>query len=914
MPVLYKRATLSLLVISLIALGYISVLGQRSGATLRARVVDSLGGVIVGATVTLTNSKGEQKVATTNGEGLFVINGLAPGRYNLTVTAPGFAPYQSSDLEVSPARTETLQIELTVEARKEKVDIELAPGTRVGTNPDENVSGMVFRGSDLDIFSDDPDQLAADLAALAGGPDGPNGTQLFVDGFSVARVPPKSSIREIRINSNPFTAEQDGFGFGRVEIFTKPGAETLHGGGFFQFNDESLNARNPYAPTRAPYQARLYGASISGPIVTKKSAYFFDFEQRGIDENAVINATVLDSALNPVPFSETVVAPSKRSTFSARFDYQLATNHTLMGRYNYLRATSDNRGIGGFNLSTRAFERRSDEHVLQFTETAILSPKMLNELRLQFIRSTATDEGDNTEPTINVQEAFVGGGSPFLLNSVKTNRFELSNVLTRTSGSHVMKFGGRVRRVGLSDVSSRNFPGTFVFSSLDQFRQVLLGVPGVFPSQFTLAGGEPLAEVTQWDFGVFALDDWRITPRFMLSAGLRYEKQTNLDDRLNFAPRLSFAWSPFVKGNEQPKTVFRGGIGVFFAPFDEELVLLDRRYNGINQQQFIVRDPTFFPNVPTVDQLQDAAQRQTIRRIVNDAKNPTTLRVALSVERQLPYATSLSVNYIFRGDRSFPRSRNINAPLPGTFDPDDPDSGVRPFGNTSNIFVFETSGISNKHTLLVNVNSRPTRKLTMFGRFVWSKEQADNEDPFSFPANSYDVRADYGNVSFDIRANANIGVNYTGPWGLTFATTVRAVASNKYNITLGRDLNGDAVFTDRPTFATDLSRPSVVITPLGAFDTDPLPGQTIIPPFIGKGPAFILIGQRINKTINFGGGNGNNSNSRRYSLIFSGQVQNILNHNNRGPVIGNLSSPLFGLSNASASTPRRADFQIRFTF
>lgn len=906
--------------ISLLALCALIVSGQQSQATRRFRVVDSFGGLIVGATATITDASGAEKITTTNGEGVFVFTGLAPGRYTLRVSAPGFALYETTEVDVSTARSETLEIELSVEEKKEEIEVRES-GSQLGTNPDDNASGTVLRDSDLEMLSDDPDQLAADLEALAGGPDGPNGTQLLVDGFSGGRVPPKSSIREVRINSNPFAAEQENFGFGRVEIFTKPGANAFHGQGFFNFNDESLNGRNPFAASRAAFQSRLYGGNLSGPLLSKKASFFLDFEQRRIDENAIINATVLDSALNVVTFNQTVITPQRRTNFSARFDFQLNTNHTLVTRYNYLRFGFENSGLNAFTLPSRAYDRAGDEHLLQVTETAVLSPKTLNELRFQYVSNTAKQEGDNTLPTINVQDAFIGGGSPFGLNSVKTERFELSNTLTRVSGQHTVKVGGRLRRVHISDVDTSNFAGTFVFSSLEQYQQVLLGVPGVRPAQFTLVGGEQLARISQWDFGFFAQDDWRVTPTFMLSTGLRYEKQTNIHDSLNLGPRISFAWSPFDEAGKQPKTVIRGGAGIFFGRVEENLTLMATRYNGISQQQFIVRDPNFYPNVPTVAELSTAEQRQTVRRIVGDAKMPNTLRLAISLERQLPYATNLSINYIYRADRHYPRSRNINAPLPGTFDPEIPGSGIRPFGDIGNIFEFETTGIANKHTLLINVNSRPTKKLTMFGRFVFSKEQGDNEDAFTFPANSYDVRADYGSVSFDIRANATVGISYIGPWDLTFNTFLRAIASNKFNITIGRDINGDAVFTDRPAYATDLNRPSVVVTPLGAFDTDPLPGQQIIPPFSGKGPAFFLLNQRIAKTINFGGGNGNGNSaakpgqdSRLYSLTLAVQVQNLLNHNNRGPIIGNLSSPLFGLSNASASTPRRIDFQLRFSF
>ena len=905
-----KTVSKIILLILTIALYIPTASGQQVQATLQGRVVDELGGLIVGAAVTAKDATGKEKAVTTNSDGVFVMSGLKPGLYTVSVSATNFAPYENREINLVAGPNAMPEIRLTVAERDERVDI-AADTRRVTTNPEDNASATVLKGSDLNILADDPDQLAADLQALAAS-DGPN-TQLIVDGFTNVRVPPKNSIREVRINANPFTAEQETFGIGRVEIFTKPGSDNFHGQGFFNFNDESLNGRNPYATTRAPYQARLYGGSVSGPIIRNKAAFFLDYEERRIFENAIVNATVLDDSLNIVPFNTTVVTPQRRRTISPRFDWQLNPNNTLTVRYNYLKSDFENVGIGGFALPSTGFDTQSTDHVFQITETAVLSPTTVNELRLQFSRNVTNQTGDASGPTINVQEAFIGGGAPFGLISTKTVRQELFDVVTRINGSHTWKVGGRLRHVRTTDINSTNFNGTFVFNSLEQFRRTELGLPGAGPSQFSLAGGEPQQDVKQWDFGVFVLDDWKMRPNFTLSAGLRYEYQTNINDSINFGPRVSFAWSPWDTKGKQPTTIIRGGAGIFFARVPEGLRLFDLRYNGVNQQQFIVRDPSFYPNVPTTAELANANQKQTIWRVVDNAKMPYSWRFAFSIERDLPYKTKVSANFIYRADRDFPRALNVNAPLPGTFNPLIPGSGTRPFPDLGNIFEFATTGISNKPTLLITVNSNPHKRLTMFGRFVWSKETSDNENAFSFPANSYDVRADYGAVSFDIRTNGNVGINYTGPWGVTLASFIRVASANKFNITIGRDINGDAVFTDRPAFATDLTKPGVIVTRFGAFDTNPDPGQPIIPPYIGEGSTLFFINLRAAKAFNFGSVGGK-PDVKRYTLTLTTQIQNLLNHTNSGAVIGNLSSPLFGLANVSGTNPRRIDFQVRFAY
>ncbi len=149
------------------------------------------------------------------------------------------------------------------------------------------------------MLPDDPDALASAVQAMAGPSAGPNGGQIFIDGFTGGRMPPKESIREVRINQNPFNAENNNIGFGNIEIFTKPGADKLRGSTFFNFGDESLNSRNPFAPSRAPFQVRYYGGSISGPITKGKSSFFLDFQRRVVDDNAIINAQILNSNLDP---------------------------------------------------------------------------------------------------------------------------------------------------------------------------------------------------------------------------------------------------------------------------------------------------------------------------------------------------------------------------------------------------------------------------------------------------------------------------------------------------------------------------------------------------------------------------------------------------------------------------------------
>src|SRR5207248_10790708 len=136
----------------------------------------------------------------------------------------------------------------------------------VSTDANANASAQVLRGEDLDALGDSPEDLQEALLALAGPSAGPSGGQIFIDGFSGGQLPSKNSIREIRINQNPFAPEYDKLGFGRIEIFTKPGTDKFKGSVYFNFANQFWNTRNPYALQKAPFLLKEYDGSVSGAV------------------------------------------------------------------------------------------------------------------------------------------------------------------------------------------------------------------------------------------------------------------------------------------------------------------------------------------------------------------------------------------------------------------------------------------------------------------------------------------------------------------------------------------------------------------------------------------------------------------------------------------------------------------------
>jgi hypothetical protein len=947
---------------------------QGGAGSLRVEVVDQLGAFIVNATVVVRDAGGKETKVTDNERGVYLVPSLAPGPYTVLVDAPGFAPVKDLPVEVSAQRAAPLRVTMQVRLESQE-EVRVEEDGKLSTDPEQNHSSLILKGTDLDALPDDPDDLAAALQAMAGPGAGPGGAQFYVDGFSHSALPPKQSIREIRINQNPFSAEYDQLGFGRIDIFTKPGEDKFHGQGFLNFNDESLNSRNPFASHRPPYQARLYGGGVNGPIVAGRASFTLDFERRDIDDAAVVNAVVLNRALDVEPLNLSVLTPQRRTALTGRLDIKLNKDHNLTGRYLLGRMSLDNAGVGDFALPSRAANRRTSNHNLQLTETGVLSPAAVNVLRLQYVRNSARRTPESDAPGVVVLDAFTGGGSSGGQASSRESRLELQDYILLSKDQHSIKFGLRLRHASITDISPSDFNGTFTFTgglapqlgadnqvvidpatgtpvltqitSIERYQRTLLlqslqltpdevRARGGGASQFSLAAGDPAASVGQTDIGLFVQDDWRARQNLTLSFGLRYEWQDNISSNLNFAPRLAFAWAP-GGGKRQAKTVVRGGFGYFYTRVEEDLTLRANRFNGVTQQNYILTDPDFFPNIPPPSAIPGALQAQTTRPLAPGLRAAYIMQYALGVERRLPFGLTGTATYIGTRMLHGLRSRNINAPLPGTFSLDDPTSGVRPFGDIGNIFQVESSARLNQQQLVVNLESRLREEVTLFGVYVLSRINNDAIGAGIFPANSYDLSGEYGRSALDLRHRLTLAGTIKGPGGFVLNPFVLAFSNRPFNITTGRDLNGDAVFADRPAFATDLTRPSVVLTRFGAFDTEPLPGQQIIPRNYGIAPGFFSVNLRVSRTFNFthrttssvvssSGQRRSKSTTRRYGLTLAVQVQNLLNHTNGATPIGNLSSPLFGRSVAAngglgaggggsaSAANRRVEAQLRFSF
>src|SRR6202045_100898 len=241
------RAVLKIVLLFFVALTPMVAPAQQTGATVRGVVADPENAVIPGATVTLTPASGKALITQSQSDGTYVLRGVPAGTYAVTVTMAGFASYVKQGVRVAAGQALTLDVQMAIQQQQQEVNV-TAQAAQVSVDADSNASSTVLKGKDLDALSDDPDELSSELTALAGPAAGPNGGQIYVDGFTGGQLPPKSSIREIRINQNPFSAQYDRLGYGRVEVFTKPGTDKFHGNYSIQGQDKSFNSGSPLVP------------------------------------------------------------------------------------------------------------------------------------------------------------------------------------------------------------------------------------------------------------------------------------------------------------------------------------------------------------------------------------------------------------------------------------------------------------------------------------------------------------------------------------------------------------------------------------------------------------------------------------------------------------------------------------------
>ncbi len=941
-----RKVKFSFAVGAAILFSSIPLVAQRARVSLHGQVTDPSGAAIPGATVRVIGPHKTTAQTQTNQEGKYTFSDLTPGAYTIEIGAANFTTLRETGVVVA-GKAQVVNAQLAIHAEKQQVTVQSETG-KVSLSPQHNASALVLTGSALKALSNDPDELQQELEALAGPAAGPNGAQIYIDGFQGGDLPPKEDILEVKVNQNPFTAEHAELGYGRIEIITKPGYQKFHGSAFTFGNDSILNSRNPFAPQEPNYHSYMFNGNVGGPL-GKKASFFMDLFHRTLDNVSVINAEQVvpsgPTTFALAPITQALSSPQNMTGLFSRVDLQLGQKNVLSIMPHYFQNTAANQGIGQFDLQEQAYDSGHHSEGVHALDTAVLSAMAVNSLRIGIEHQNNSQTPYNTGPEVNIPNYFVTGGNSQGLYSESQNHFEAEDTLDLTHGRNSFVFGGMLQNVNESLSNSAGFNGGYTFASLGAYLATLQGVAqgltasqilaaGGGASQFTLTAGNPRASADLLNAAFYAEDTRRVRPNFSLTLGLRFETQNHISDHADFAPRLSLAWG--IGHGAAPKTVLRAGFGLFYDRFGMSNILQAEQLNGINEQRYVVYQPGFFPpTVPAASSLTTAASFPALYQIDSNLRAPYVAESAIGLDRQIARNIKASVTYVNSHGVHQIQTRDINAPLPGTYvpctvlspQPCTPSPGIRPFGNIGNVYQYESGGIYNENQLIVNFSVLAGARLTLFGYYSLSYANGDA----GFIMNPYDISQSYGTASFVVRNHSLLGGTFGLPYGFQLSPFLFITSGNPYNVTLGGiDLFGTGSFDARPALAAPgATGPNIISTKLGVFNIAPGPGVALIPVNSFVGPSQVSLNARFSKTFYFGkeggvsggpgwhgrssglGGRGLGSQgpsffhhggeNRRYSLEVGLMVHNVFNHVNLATPDGTLTpvpSPFFGVSNS----------------
>ncbi len=844
---------------------------QSADVALTVTITDNNKAVIPFAQVSLNSLSGFQQTLSTNQQGQATWGKLTPGKYQLRVEAENFEP--RSQEVVLKSSQQRITIRLEIPGIKDEVVVRQSARER-SVDPRSDTFTTVLTEEQIANLPDDPAEMKAVLEQMAG-----PGALILVDGFGGGRIPPKSQIRQIRFRRNSFAAEYHEASGVVVEILTKPSTSGWHGSFGYGGRPQTLQARNAFAPFRVSEGLQRFEATLDVPLQPSRTSLFMAADgKQAYDSKTIVAALPMGNAY------DIVRVPSKSLYLLARVNSTLSKTHDLRGNFTRSGSRNDNLGVGNFNLPERAFTVASADYRLQIAETGAIGSKVFHEFRLQLHWQDVSQYSVSNAPGVIVLGAFNGGGAQ-VNSEKKLAEWELREDVDFAKQQHAMRAGIWLESGAYQTLNRFNQAGTFTFSSLSDFRA---GHPATFNQR---TGIKPV-KFSQHQLGTYWQDDWRVISSLTLSYGIRYEWQSNLRDRNNYAPRLGFGWSPFKSG----RTSIRGGVGVFYEWLTETVygeLLSEDGQRGVN---LVIRNPGFpdpyrggSPLILPPGRSQRAANLQ----------NPHVIQGSLNVQRQLPLGMTLLASYLYqRGFHSF-RGLNINAPLPGL---------GRPDPSVGNLVQLESTARSFGHVVDLTLNSGANKHLSWMIGYSYSKRINESDGPLSLPADNFHLHPERGPASDDIRHRFTVttGLGLFKGWRLT--PTFFYNSARPYNIITGYDNNGDTVFNDRPLGVIRNSargaaswNANMRLSWLFGFGKANESSQTDSRRVVVRAGDYGAIGGQLSAL------------EKKWRFNFYLQATNLFNRYNPTQFIGVMTSPFFGHPTGAAPA-RQIETGLKFSF
>jgi hypothetical protein len=930
--------------------------GVQAGKTrVHGLVTDPDGALIPGATVTLTGN-GPAVKARSGSDGSYSAV-VAPGTYTVTFSMPGFATYTSTGLAISAVNGMTLNAKLQIGVQSQVITVN-SDSVQLSVDPDSNASAVVLTGKDLDALSDDPDELSDELTALAGPSAGPNGGQIYVDGFTGGQLPPKSSIREIRINQNPFSAEYDQLGYGRVEVFTKPGTDKLHGNFQVNGNPSEFNSANPLQTGYAPPYHTIYSfGNLTGPL-NKGASYNLGGSYRQIQSDEFTNTSILAEAATPTvlcppgdatcvetPYQVSTYFPQTRLDINPRLDLSLGAKNVLTTRYQFVHNSATNDGVNNDNLPSTGYNTTAESNILQMSDSENWTSNVITETRFEYEREHTTTTPESTAAAVGVSGLFTGGGYASQGLSDHQDHFEVQSYNSIQLKKNFVRFGARVRATREAENTGNLTNGSFTYANVADY---LAGTPQQF--RLTVVNNHKIGD-TYADAELYAEDDWKVRPNFTLSYGLRYETQNHLADHHDFAPRIAFNYGLF-RGKGAPKTVLRGGFGLFYTRFAQANILATEEENGLNTTAYTVEDPGAGCNPSSTNLITDCgatSAAQTTYTAAGNLRSPYITEVAVGADQQVGKRGTISVNYVHSQGVHQLATQNIGY-----------DFADRAASTAK--YQYFSEGVFKQNQLIINGRVQTTKAISLFGYYSLNSAHGDTSGAGADITTPGNIAADYGRTTFDVRNRVFLAGSITLPKFIQLSPFMIAQSGTPYNITTGNDDNFDTFFNSRPYLvpaSTVTSTTGDNVKTIAGCGTFAQPGYQpagsgIVPINYCTGPTEFTFNLRVTKTFGFGAstraaaggpggggpggppgghehdhgggghggfGGGGASTGKRYNLAFGAQVQNLFKNEDLSVPQGVLGSSNFGRSTqiyggpyTTTSALRRITLQTSFTF
>ena len=795
---------------------------QVTTATFHGIVTDSSGARLAGATVTFIHegtAAVTKKPIDAAGE--FTFDFLRVGSYTIRIEAPGFKTYAATETELTAGQTVRRTFEMSVGAVGETVTVESRAPLVNAVNAEQRESMTSTQVAGLPLARRNFTNLLSlgtgvTVSNSGGGPGhgnrdggvrlnglGRSGTTFTVDGtdangnsegragalftnFNYIDMISIEAIQEVQVVKGIIPAEYSSALAGNVNLITKSGANSFHGSLFENFQSRVLNARNQFLSSKAPLTYNQFGASAGGPIVRDRIFFFTTYEgYREVSSPPVSGNSptprLRDEMLRANPAFKTALdtIPLPNQPYAATADvafYQDA--RTARAHDNHIVTKGDFRLSNYSNLALTWTHGRpyrvepmyyigNDTEFHGFQERGTASfvtgrAKWTAETRFGYnLQDLETFDGFLAQKAAGAEKSQFGRRIPAISSSLGFTTassqiwsqygpsWTMDQKFSRNVGKHSLKFGGNfVHRTG-GRVKVANPTISYVG------RADLLADT---PSTINVTFGPNFYNGNSHDIGVFAQDDWRITPKLVINIGLRYDffshvvarpmnsnapaEFNNLDGLLdnqfhfgpwrdpnnpyesdkwvNMGPRLGFSYNPDGKS----RTVIRGGFGLLFSPQMQGLVKQSVATRTVPFRTILSKQEAASANFryPTYnDDARAVVEAETIRtgRINVFAafdprfQNPYSMNLYFGVQREL--SSTLVLETAFVGNRG------VKFPLHRVFNAVDRVTGLRPNPNLNDGYYVDNSQNTVYASWQSSLRKRYSRNLVGAVHYTWGK-------------------------------------------------------------------------------------------------------------------------------------------------------------------------------------------------